>query len=64
MARKSTLAEGVRSAAGKAAKPGPVAVLKKPAAGTVLIGAHYAPEVRRAMKLVRYGVPEPYREEA
>ena len=55
--KKSALAAGLKAAAGqpKAANPpqaGPGR--SRPAAGaTVLIGAHYAPEVRRTLLLVQ-----------
>jgi len=58
MAKPSTLAQSLRVAAGK---PVPVAhdepeatppSRPRPAAGTVLIGASFAPEVRKALKLM------------
>ena len=59
--KKSTLAAGLKAAAGQAnpvaAAPG-IPVHRRPrtttpAAGTVLIGGHFAPEVRRTLLLVQ-----------
>lgn len=48
---KSTLAAGLRAAAKPAVAPAPVANTEK--AATVLIGAHFSPQVRRALLLVQ-----------
>ena len=55
--KKSALAAGLKAAAGHQPKVAPLAqagaARGKPAATTVLIGAHYAPEVRRTLLLVQ-----------
>lgn len=52
--KKSALAAGLKAAAGLQPKAEPGASPKrKPTGGTVLIGAHYAPEVRRSLLLVQ-----------
>lgn len=54
MAKKSTLSAALEGAAGKkTAKPGPVAVATKPTPETVMIGAHFAPNVRQALMMVQ-----------
>ena len=51
---KKTLAAGLKAIAdSKSGKPGPVAVAKKPTSETVMIGAHFDPEVRQALLKVR-----------
>ena len=58
--KKSTLAAGLKAAASgngqqstaQDSAPARRATGSKAALGTVLIGAHYSPEVRRALKLV------------
>jgi hypothetical protein len=61
--KKSTLAEGLKVAAGKSQQSGPVEqqqlhverrpVDKKVLPATVLIGGHFSPEVRRTLLLVQ-----------
>jgi len=56
--KKSALAAGLKAAAGRPAQAGTDAApairstRSKVTPGTVLVGAHYVPEVRRALKLV------------
>jgi hypothetical protein len=50
--KKSALAAGLKAAAGRHASKAPVANVR-PATRTVLIGGHYAPEVRRTLLLVQ-----------
>lgn len=53
--KKSALAAGLKAAAGHHPKAAPAVgnANARRAAGTVLIGAHYAPEVRRTLLLVQ-----------
>jgi len=56
--KKSALAAGLRAAAGHQTQTAPAAATVKlpngkTAGGTVLIGAHYLPEVRRTLLLVQ-----------
>jgi hypothetical protein len=56
--KKSALAAGLKAAAGHhtqtAPAPGAAKTAKgKTAAGTILVGAHYLPEVRRTLLLVQ-----------
>ena len=54
--KKSALAAGLKAAAGRqpATTPPQAGATKgRPVAATVLIGAHYAPEVRRTLLLVQ-----------
>jgi len=57
--KKSALAAGLKAAAGRQAQAGVTdtapairSTRSKVTPGTVLVGAHYVPEVRRALKLV------------
>jgi len=52
--KRSALAAGLKAAAGHQPAPAAVKTAKgKTTAGTVLIGAHYLPEVRRTLLLVQ-----------
>ena len=52
--KKSALAAGLKAAAGHQPHAAPAAVRSAPShTRTVLIGAHYAPEVRRTLMLVQ-----------
>ena len=55
--KKSALAAGLKAAAGRQSEAGTDtasvrSTKSKVTPGTVLVGAHYVPEVRRALKLV------------
>jgi len=52
MAKPTALAARLSVAAGKKPAP-PTATVKKEAPETVLVGAHFSPEVRRSLIIVR-----------
>ena len=51
--KKSALAAGLKAAAGRHALKTTVANVRPPTTKTVLIGGHYAPQVRRSLLLVQ-----------